>query len=350
MSEDRIEVVPYDPSWPQAYRRERDALLKLLGDRIAEVVHVGSTAVPGLAAKPTVDLMIGAEDPAADEAVVSAFARLGYRHLGEHGVPGRQFFRKGQPPSRHAHWTRKGGDFWRELLLLRDFLRAHPEEAACYEAFKRGMANRFPRDREGYTRSKRGLIAELMERARVWRAGLPCVVFDLEATCWEEGTRLERQEIIEVGAVRLRPGDLEVEDRFVSFVRPEREPRLSGFCRRLTGIRQEEVDAAPAFGPVLRDFASWIGDAPVRLFSWGEYDHAQAREECRRRGRDLPPCFEGHLDLRGLFARSRGLLPGAVREALAALGMAPEGAAHRAFDDALNVARILRRVLPELDA
>lgn len=340
---DHVVVVPYDARWPDAFLSETRALEAALADRDLAFQHIGSTAVAGMAAKPTIDLMIGAPRAGVDAAVLKAFAGLGYGYLGEYGVPGREFFRKGLPPTYHVHWVERGGAFWSDQLLFRDFMRVHPAQCAAYERVKRELAERFSQDRKSYTASKSTLIAQLMDLARS-SAGLRRIVVDLEATCWETGTNVERQEIIEIGAVELDT-ELKVLRELDLFARPVQAPVLSDFCRELTGIKQEDVSAAGVFAEVFPRFTAWAGPAPFELASWGEYDLRQFHVDCARAGLPVPEGFTRHIDLRALFARRRGLAAGTMTQALAALGLEQEGRLHRALDDARNVARLAQVLL-----
>ncbi len=339
---DLIRVVPYDRAWPAGFAREREALTAALGGADLSFEHVGSTAVPGMLAKPTLDIMIGAGEDAGDREI-AAVTSLGYGYLGEHSVPGRQFFRKGLPPTHHVHWTKRGSPFWRDQLLFRDFLRSHPAECTEYETLKLDLAERFRHDRKSYTASKGELIGRLLERARE-AARARRIVVDLEATCWETGTVVERQEIIEIGAVEL-DASLAITREFDRFVRPTREPQLSEFCRRLTHIEQADVAGAPAFERAFEEFVSWIGPAPFELCSWGRYDRDQFAEELRRVGRPLPHGFQRHVDLRALYARRRCQPPGTMKAALEQEGLPLEGQHHRGLADARNVARLAARLL-----
>ncbi|MBI3298928.1 MAG: GrpB family protein [Elusimicrobia bacterium] len=341
--DDLIEVVPYEASWPAAYEAERAAINARLGELGASFEHIGSTAVPGIAAKPTIDLMAGVDELRVDESVVEPLADLGYRYLGEYGIAGRHFFRKGSPPTHHLHWVRRGGDFWWKQLVFRDFLRTSPTDARAYEALKRDLASRFHNDRSRYTASKTSFVTGTLERAWRWSKA-PLVVFDLEATCWEKGTVVERQELIEIGAVRLE-ADFAVRGEFQRFVRPTGEPALSDFCRRLTGIRQEDLDAAESFLPVLASFVDWAGPGPLRFASWSTYDLRQLRSDCRRHLAALPPPLECHLDLRQRFSEQRGLEPQTMKRALELAGLAQEGHHHRGLDDARNIARLATLIL-----
>jgi inhibitor of KinA sporulation pathway (predicted exonuclease) len=173
------------------------------------------------------------------------------------------------------------------------------------------------------------------------------LVVDLEATCWERPRHVPRDmEIIEIGALRV---DLREPGRwreFQGFVRPAQFPVLSEFCTRLTTIRQEEVDAAPAFPAALAAFQEWCGDPAGLLFaSWGTYDRNQLWRDCARHGRPYP--FDRHLDLKRLVARHLGRKPASMEALLAALGLEPEGTLHRGIDDARNIWRIARATVLE---
>ncbi|MFA5138841.1 MAG: GrpB family protein [Elusimicrobiota bacterium] len=170
-SDKHVDVQEYDPAWPSRFDEERAGLLRLGNDRIAGVEHIGSTAIPGLAAKPIIDVMVGVPELLIDARLLSDLAGFGYEYFGEYGIPGRHFFRKGDPRTHHLHWVRSGGDFWEEHLLFRDYLRRHLDEARRYEELKRGLALRYAEDRDSYTASKTGFIQEVLARARRWKAG-----------------------------------------------------------------------------------------------------------------------------------------------------------------------------------
>ncbi len=346
MTDDFIEVVGYDPQWPRRYREETEALRKALGRRIDRIEHVGSTGVPGTAAKPTIDILVGVKKLNVDETVTSKMKALGYRYFGEYGIPGRYFFRKGSPPTHHVHWVKTEGEFWRRQLLFRNYLREHPRELRRYEKLKRGLARKFRTDRSSYTESKTEFVEDALERARVWRkAGRgTIIVVDLEATCWKERTDPARMEIIEIGAVRLGK-NLSPKGEFSSFVRPVHQPRLSAFCRKLTSIRQEDVDQAESFREVFAQFLKWIGTGRVTIASWSRYDLRQFLTDCERHGIVPPPSLERHIDLQGLFAEQNGTDPAPMAAALGLAGLKLTGTHHRGIDDARNIAKLAKKML-----
>ncbi len=174
------------------------------------------------------------------------------------------------------------------------------------------------------------------------------VIVDLEATCWPKGTRPNRMEIIEIGAVRLGPDLGPIVAEFDAFVRPVNEPELSDFCTELTGIRQEDVDRADPFPVVFRRFLEWIGPEPFVLCSWGAYDLRQFRVDCERHSVPFPEAFEErHVNVKAAFARWKGIKPVGMRGALGMLGLPLEGRHHRAIDDVRNIAKVARVVIPE---
>jgi inhibitor of KinA sporulation pathway (predicted exonuclease) len=173
------------------------------------------------------------------------------------------------------------------------------------------------------------------------------VVVDVEATCWKKGVFSRKKETIEIGAVKLLRGRAESRwPEFQTFVRPRRLPRLSSFCRELTGITQENVDAAPTFPEALRLFLEW--SQPLErtvLAAWSRYDLWQLDLDLEAHG--LPKLAVPFLDVKKLAARTVGTksFEETARE------LAPDDVAmprHRAAADARRTARILNRVLRPL--
>ena len=160
-----VVVLPYDDRWPQLFRAERDRLAGIFGERAAGIEHVGSTAVPGLAAKEIVDILLGLRAHQLRSEDVDAMARLGYVYRGELGIPGRYFFQKGAPPTHHVHAVEHGSVEWLKHVHFRDHLRAHPEDARSYAKLKHDLAARFPEDRDAYTEGKSPFVAAVLRRA-----------------------------------------------------------------------------------------------------------------------------------------------------------------------------------------
>lgn len=137
-----------------------------LGSPPEAVQHVGSTAVPGLDAKPTIDILVGVADLAeVDDRAISSMAGIGYEFRGEMGVPGRRYFRKGAsyPRDYNVHVVALGGELWRDTLAFRDRLRADEDAARAYAALKRRLvATPEGATVAGYAAGKAGFIAEIV--------------------------------------------------------------------------------------------------------------------------------------------------------------------------------------------
>ncbi len=169
-SRDPVRIVDYDPVWPIRFEAERELLGQAFGGAPVSIEHVGSTAVPGLAAKPIIDILISADSLEAFEVRVPELARLGYEYVPEFEVelPMRRYFRKPALTGRthHLHCVETDSAFWRDHLLFRDFLRTHPDRAAAYAELKRELAQRFSHDREAYTQAKTAFIEAAKQAAR----------------------------------------------------------------------------------------------------------------------------------------------------------------------------------------
>jgi GrpB-like predicted nucleotidyltransferase (UPF0157 family) len=162
----RIEIVPYDPSWPAAFEAEAARLRNALGALALRIDHHGSTAVPGLAAKPIIDIQVSVADLQPLAAYGGPLERAGYVHVPHADDARCPFFHRpaAWPHTHHVHVVAAGGDEERRTLLFRDYLRAHEDEARAYESLKRDLAIRLggadPESREAYARAK----TEFVER------------------------------------------------------------------------------------------------------------------------------------------------------------------------------------------
>ncbi|MFT4038753.1 MAG: GrpB family protein [Thermomicrobiales bacterium] len=157
----QVRLVPHDPAWAPAFAREAARLRQGLGRHALAVEHIGSTAVPGLAAKPILDLMVAtpALKPALE--LESLLAGLGYAHRPLDTIPGRLLFvgNAGDLRLVNLSLTEPGSVFWRDHLAFRDRLRADPALAAAYTRLKAQLAAQFPGDRLAYTAAKDAFVA-----------------------------------------------------------------------------------------------------------------------------------------------------------------------------------------------
>jgi GrpB-like predicted nucleotidyltransferase (UPF0157 family) len=169
-------MVDPDPSWPARFAAEAARIRAALGPVALRVDHVGSTAIPGLAAKPIIDIQISVAQVQPMDPYRPALEGLGYRHTpypDPDGVVRYPFF--GKPPTRprafHIHLAQAGSQHERRHLAVRDFLRTHPDQAHAYERVKRAAAARHPGDRLGYMAAKQAFVDDLEQRNHSVLAG-----------------------------------------------------------------------------------------------------------------------------------------------------------------------------------
>ena len=166
-----VRVVPYDPEWPGLFAAEARRLTLALSPWPIALEHTGSTSVPGLDAKPILDILAGVAEGQSFDPYITGLVGAGYIHRGEQGIPGREFFRRGDPRAYHIHLTHIDGPFWRGHLAFRDYLRAHADARDEYARLKHALAAQFPHDREAYTDHKAPFVGRVVELAS--RAGSP---------------------------------------------------------------------------------------------------------------------------------------------------------------------------------
>ena len=171
MRDDPVRLCDPDPGWPAAFAAEAARLTPALGPRVA-LHHIGSTAVPGLEAKPIIDILAVAPALSDFDAAAPAMADLGYEAMGPLGIEGRRYFRRitNGVRTHHLHGFEEGSPHVARHLAFRDHLRAHPEEAAAYAALKRDLAARHPDDRPAYCEGKADLVDAMETRALLWAA------------------------------------------------------------------------------------------------------------------------------------------------------------------------------------
>lgn len=159
-----VRVTDYDPAWPDLFRQVSDLVWPAVADVAVSIEHIGSTAVPGLAAKPVIDIDLVIRAPHDLPAVVHRLAALGYRHRGNLGIEGRDAFRAPADSSvpHHLYVCAAGSLPLRNHLALRDHLRANPADAAAYDALKRNLAAQHPHDMDRYIEGKSHFILEIL--------------------------------------------------------------------------------------------------------------------------------------------------------------------------------------------
>lgn len=160
-------IVEYDSRWPALFEVEKNHILEVAGEKILAVEHIGSTAVPGLAAKPIVDMMAGVQGCSDADECLPLLARIGYNHVMPEPDDQEWFYCLGKGPHSvgyHLHLVKFRSNHWNKHLIFRDYLRKHPDVAMQYREFKERMAQKYESDREAYTESKTPFIESLIAR------------------------------------------------------------------------------------------------------------------------------------------------------------------------------------------
>lgn len=161
---DAVIICDHDPRWMDDFHSEAARILDVMGPLALHIQHVGSTAVPGLAAKPVIDILVAVEDLQQREKFVRLLDPLGYTNV-PHDDPGRLFFRKGMPRTHHLHLVKeRSWDYWKHVMF-RDYLIDHPSAAEEYECLKRLLVSKHSTERERYVEGKTDLIELILQRA-----------------------------------------------------------------------------------------------------------------------------------------------------------------------------------------
>jgi GrpB-like predicted nucleotidyltransferase (UPF0157 family) len=159
-------IKKYDPQWPILFEELRVKFSELLGIMVSAIEHVGSTSVPGLAAKPIIDLDVLLAAAADWPETIRRLATLGYEHQGDLGIAGREAFRT---PSAlfayHLYVCLPNCEEFRRHILLRNYLRSHPAEVSAYNNLKSSLFARFANDRAAYIQGKDDFVKQLVQRA-----------------------------------------------------------------------------------------------------------------------------------------------------------------------------------------
>ena len=170
-SSDKIEIVPYNPNWPRCAEEEIYSLKKMLPyNWIVDIQHIGSTAIPGLAAKPIIDIYVGVTSIQEAQQAIKPIEEIGYQFWTDNPNKEKMFFVKGMPPfgagrTHHVHIVEHNSNYWRARILFRDYLRSHVDEAQKYEQLKYQLMQEHPLDREAYTDAKAEFITEVLKKA-----------------------------------------------------------------------------------------------------------------------------------------------------------------------------------------
>jgi GrpB-like predicted nucleotidyltransferase (UPF0157 family) len=166
----KVEVVPYRSDWPAKFTEEARDLQALFAGQMLSIHHFGSTSIPGICAKPIIDILLIVRDIEAVDALVPRLEKLGYHAVGEYGISGRRFFYKGNDDlrSHHLHIYESGNPHILRHLVFRDYMRSHPMTARDYARLKEELAHQFPEDMDSYIAGKNAFVKEHEKKALDW--------------------------------------------------------------------------------------------------------------------------------------------------------------------------------------
>lgn len=171
----KVEVVPYCPDWPVQFEAEAQTLRQVFGGQLLTIHHFGSTSIPGMKAKPIIDILAIVGDINQVDELNQKLEQLGYHGVGEYGISGRRFFYKGSYEVRthHLHVYEASNPNVLRHLAFRDYMRSHPDAAQKYSELKDALAKRFPDDMESYIEGKNEFVKDQEKCALDWWARSP---------------------------------------------------------------------------------------------------------------------------------------------------------------------------------
>lgn len=167
-----VRVIAYTPEWMRLFEEEQSRLQCVIGDHVLEIRHIGSTSVPGLPAKPIIDIGIAVTSFEEAACCIQPLVALGYTYRGENGIPRRHYFSREEPNRYHLHMNEIQSRDWIQTTGFRDYLLRHPETAAEYGELKQRLAEQYSTDIRAYSAGKDAFIQDVL-RAGLAKAGEP---------------------------------------------------------------------------------------------------------------------------------------------------------------------------------
>jgi GrpB-like predicted nucleotidyltransferase (UPF0157 family) len=165
----KVEISSYNEKWVSMFEEEADKLRDIFGEEVLVIHHIGSTSVPGLKAKPIIDVMPVVKEINEVDKYNKAMQNIGYEPKGENGIPERRYFQKGgDNRTHHVHIYQLGNYEIERHLAFRDYLRTHPDSIKNYGELKQQLAHQFPHNIESYIDGKNNLVADIERRAIDW--------------------------------------------------------------------------------------------------------------------------------------------------------------------------------------
>lgn len=163
-----VVLSPHSPHWKLAFEAERQFLQELLGEHARDIHHIGSTAIPGLSAKPIIDILVVLHRFSDIEMLRELLEKAGYEYWKHGSNEIRILFVKGPPEKRthHIHFTEYESDEWKKAFAFWEYLRSHPEALREYEELKQGLAEQHPLNRDQYSKGKASFIKSIIQKAK----------------------------------------------------------------------------------------------------------------------------------------------------------------------------------------
>ncbi len=166
----RLGVVSYNPNWKDMYKEESEKIKNVLSNIIIDIHHIGSTAIPGIKAKPVIDILVEAKDIEGVDQYNHKMKEFGYEAMGEYGIPKRRFFRRGgNKRTHHVHIFQVGNEEIERHINFKEYLISHPDKAREYSKLKEKLANKYSYDVENYIDGKSDFIKEIDRKAKLWK-------------------------------------------------------------------------------------------------------------------------------------------------------------------------------------
>jgi GrpB-like predicted nucleotidyltransferase (UPF0157 family) len=166
----KVMVVPHNPQWVEEFENEAAMLRSIFGQQVVAVYHFGSTAIPGIAAKPVIDILLTVREIASADLLTPRLALEGYNAIGEYGISGRRFYYKGSDERRshHLHIYQFDNPHVLRHIAFRDYMRTHPISARQYGQLKEELARQFPESIDGYNAGKNQFVQQKERQALKW--------------------------------------------------------------------------------------------------------------------------------------------------------------------------------------
>ena len=166
----KVEIAEYDINWDKEYKSEKDKIIESLNDKIINIYHIGSTSIPNLKAKPIIDILLVVENINDLDLYTTEFENLGYEPMGEFGIKGRRYFRKGGENRTHQIHAFQYDNLYdiKRHLIFKDYLKAHENIAKEYENLKLKLANKYPNSSELYSDGKDCFVKRVEKEAMKW--------------------------------------------------------------------------------------------------------------------------------------------------------------------------------------